>query len=105
MLFDVILFLRVLGFVVGDAPDYGGPGGWPAPQVDLSLQGSLWLHHLWRSQWPRLQELDGFDLLGHGFFLQKPLFILLLRGDTREGQATGQTGRDQAEAMLESRPS
>lgn len=52
-----------------------------------------------------LQELDGFDLLGHGFFLQKPLFILLLRGDTREGQATGQTGRGQAEAMLESRPS
>lgn len=104
MLFDVILLLRVLGFVVGDAPNDGGLGGRPAPQVDLPLQGPLRLHHLWRSQWPRLQELDGVDLLGHGFFLQKPLFILLLRGDTREDQVTGQSGSGQAETMLEPRP-
>lgn len=89
LLVDVILLLRVLGFVVGDAPDDRGLGGRPAPQVDLPVQGPWWLHHLGRRQGPCLPELDGVDLLGHGLLLQELLLIPLLRGDTSGGAVTG----------------
>jgi hypothetical protein len=62
--------------------------------VDLPLQGPLRLHHLGWGQGLCLQELDGVDLLGHGFFPQKTLFILLLRRDTREGQVRERVVRE-----------
>lgn len=91
LLFDVVLLLRDLGLVVGDTPDDGGPGGGPAPHVDLPAQGLLGPPHLGRGQGPRVQQLDGVDLPGHGLLLQKALLILL-RGDTGGGQVTGEPG-------------
>lgn len=103
LLFNVVLFLRDLGFVIGDAPDDSGLGRRPAPQVDLPLQGPLWLRHLGWGQGLCLHELDGVDLLGHGLLLQKPLFVLLQGRDTREGQVTGQReGGNKAAARVTS---
>lgn len=88
LIFYVIFLLRDLGFIVSDPPDDGGLGGQPTSQVHLSLRGLPRLHHCRRGQWLRPQEFDGVDLLRHSFLLQKPLFILFLRGDKMGGQVT-----------------
>lgn len=96
LLFDVVLLLGLLGFVVGDAADDRGLGGRPAPQQDPPLQGPLRPQRLGRREGPRLQQLDGVDLLGRGFLPQKALLVPLLggtRGDTgRSGHGPGAGG-------------